>query len=86
MVKMGMLCDDIFDIAHIWWTSGDLYLFSVLIMKKFILRILYVFVGSCVFLVLLDLIVSKGLQQSKDYRFQVWTDIMQDSINADVIF
>ena len=55
-------------------------------MKKFILRILYVFVGSCVFLVLLDLIVSKGLQQSKDYRFQVWTDIMQDSINADVIF
>ncbi len=55
-------------------------------MKKFLLNasvFLLLLVGL---LFLLDIFITKGLRKMEDFRFQVWTDIVDAKIDADVIF
>ncbi len=55
-------------------------------MKKFIVKIVVAAILVVGLLVFLDYFVSKGLKHKEDFRFQVWTDITDGNIDADLIF
>ncbi len=55
-------------------------------MKKFLLNasvFLLLLIGLLFFL---DFFITRGLRKMEDFRFQVWTDIVESKIDADVVF
>lgn len=54
-------------------------------MREFCLKIIGFFLLLLFLVCLLDIIISTGLRQTEDYRFQSWTDIVDSKINADVL-
>lgn len=55
-------------------------------MKKFIIKCSIAIIFIFFLLVGVDYLISIGLQKSNDYRFQAWSDIMKDNVDADVLF
>ena len=54
-------------------------------MKKFLLRLAYFFIAIFVLACLFDVFISYRLTQSSERKYQQWSGLYQDSINADVI-
>ena len=54
-------------------------------MKKFLLRLTYFFITIFVLACLFDIFISYRLTQSSGRKYQQWSGLYQDSINADVV-
>lgn len=54
-------------------------------MKRFIIKFILFLISVIAIAFALDYIISSGLRQTEDYRYQSWNDIVESKINADLI-
>lgn len=54
-------------------------------MKKFLLRLTYFFIAIFILACLFDVFISYRLTQSSERKYQQWSGLYQDSINADIV-
>lgn len=54
-------------------------------MKTFVRNIIFLLIPVMLFAVLADYVVTKGLQQSGDQKYQVWNEIYRGNIDADLV-
>jgi hypothetical protein len=63
-----------------------LYIFSILIVKQFLLKLFYFLLIFLILCLLLDILISSHLKKSNEYpgEFEVWNDIYNSTIEADL--
>lgn len=54
-------------------------------MKKYLLKIALLLLIMVIGAFILDFMISRGLREMEDYRYQSWNDIYENRINADII-